>query len=42
MTTPRSGLLFHFTHRLNLPSVIAYGLRSDSAVRADGSRRRGR
>lgn len=37
VTTPRSGLLFHFTHRLNLPSVIAYGLRSDSAVRADGS-----
>lgn len=37
MTTPRRGLLFHFTHVANLPSVIVHGLRSDSAVRADGS-----
>lgn len=37
VTTPRRGLLFHFTHVANLPSVIAHGLRSDSAVRADGS-----
>lgn len=37
MTTPRRGLLFHFTHVANLSSVIAHGLRSDSAVRADGS-----
>lgn len=36
MTTPQRGLLFHFTHLRNLPSVIERGLRSDSAVRADG------
>ncbi len=37
MTTPRRGLLFHFTHIANLPSVITHGLRSDTAVRVDGS-----
>lgn len=37
MTTPRRGLLFHLTHLRNLPSVIERGLRSDSAVRADGT-----
>jgi hypothetical protein len=37
VTTPRRGLLFHFTHVDNLRSVIDRGLRSDNAVRADGS-----
>lgn len=37
VTTPRRGLLFHFTHFDNLRSVITCGLRSDSALRADGS-----
>lgn len=36
VTTPRRGLLFHLTHIDNLPSVIAHGLRSDTAIRADG------
>lgn len=37
MTTPQNGLLFHFTHVENLPSIIAHGLRSDSVVRAAGA-----
>ncbi len=36
MTTPQRCSLFHFTHIANLPSVITHGLRSDTAVRADG------
>ncbi len=37
MTTPQNGLLFHFTHINNLPSIIAHGLKSDSAVRETGA-----
>ncbi len=37
MTTPRRGLIFHFTHIENLPSVITSGLRSDTTIRADDS-----
>lgn len=37
MTTPQNGLLFHITHIENLPSIIAHGLRSDSAVCAAGA-----
>jgi hypothetical protein len=33
VTTPQNGLLFHFTHIENLPSIIANGLRSDLVVR---------
>lgn len=37
MTTPRCGLLFHFTHVDNLATVVAEGaLLSDSAVEAQG------
>lgn len=32
MTTPQDGLLFHFTHIDNLPSIVQLGLRSDSLV----------
>jgi len=32
VTTPQNGLLFHFTHIENLPSIIANGRRADSAV----------
>lgn len=37
MTTPRCGLLFHFTHLDNLPAILAEGaLLSDTTVRARG------
>lgn len=37
MTTPRCGLLFHFTHMDNLPAVLHAGaLLSDTVVCADG------
>lgn len=36
MTTPRRGLLFHFTHISNLASIAASGLAADSRVQADG------
>lgn len=37
MTTPRCGLLFHFTHVDNLPAVLHAGaLLSDTVVCADG------
>lgn len=37
MTTPRYGLLFHFTHMDNLPAILRSGaLLSDSAVIAGG------
>lgn len=37
MSTPRCGLLFHFTHAENVPAILAAGaLLSDSAVRARG------
>ena len=32
MTTPRRGLLFHFTHIANLPSIVTGGLYCDSDV----------
>lgn len=32
MTTPRRGLLFHFTHIVNLPSIVTGGLYCDSDV----------
>lgn len=38
MTTPRYGLLFHFTHIDNLPAILEEGaLLSDSIVEARGS-----
>lgn len=38
IVTPRRGLLFHFTHEQNLPSIIQSGvLLSDSAAQAHGS-----
>ena len=36
MTTPRRGLLFHFTHINNLTSIATLGLASDNHVQADG------
>lgn len=33
----RRGLLFHFTHIDNLPSIVEHGLRSDSLVIAEDS-----
>lgn len=37
MTTPRCGLLFHFTHVDNLPAILAAGaLLSDTAVEGHG------
>ncbi len=36
MTTPKRGLLFHFTHVSNLVSIALNGLRSDNAVRDEG------
>lgn len=36
MTTPRRGLLFHFTHISNLASIAQGGLASDAVVQADG------
>lgn len=37
MTTPRCGLLFHFTHISNLPGIVQAGaLYSDTIVRANG------
>ena len=37
MTTPRYGLLFHFTHIDNLPAILEEGsLLSDAVVEADG------
>lgn len=35
MSTPRRGLLFHFTHISNLVSIAQNGLRSDTRVRSD-------
>lgn len=34
MTTPKRGLLFHFTHVDNLESIIDHGVRSDSLIRS--------
>ena len=34
MTTPRRGLLFHFTHVDNLPTIVTEGLLCDSATAA--------
>jgi hypothetical protein len=37
MTTPRYGLLFHFTHLDNLPAILEHGgLLSDAVVQAQG------
>lgn len=36
MTTPRPGLLFHFTHLSNLASIAVDGLAPDAVVRVDG------
>ena len=36
MTTPRRGLLFHFTHVSNLASIAQNGLRCDSEVEHSG------
>jgi hypothetical protein len=38
MTTPRCGLLFHFTHLDNLPAILDEGLLlSDTVVEEDRS-----
>lgn len=36
MTTPRRGLLFHFTHISHLESIATSGLAPDNLVQADG------
>lgn len=36
MTTPRRGLLFHFTHVDNLPAIASHGLLSDRAATRRG------
>ena len=35
MTTPKRGLLYHFTHISNLASIAQYGLFSDTAIEGE-------